>query len=447
MMATALAMLNYGLVLLYGILLSVCFAGGCAKAKHCWSVVAFSALILGIQFLFWSLCGLTFTMRLYPLISHVPLVFMLVFALEKPWGITIASVLTAYFCCQLPRCFGSIALYLFRSQLAYQVVYTISIFPLFYILWKYFAKAAYKAMTYSTQTLLLFGGLPLFYYVFDYTINIYSDALYPGSMVIEFLPAAFAMFYVVFVASYHGEIQRRNEVESLRGIMTLQLEQAKNEVNTLQQIKDKTAAYRHDMRHHFTMIDSYLKVGNTLKAEAYIDCAIHDIERIKPVRYCENISVNLIFAAFAEKASKSDVTFIAESNIPSTLPLSETELCALLSNGLDNAITAASKCTGSRQKLTRVNCQPHKERLLILISNTYEDEVVMQDGLPQTSNPGHGLGVKSIRMIAERHGGYCSFEVKDGLFNMKVVLPPQLVEHITPNHVYQGQAADATVVT
>ena len=47
----------------------------------------------------------------------------------------------------------------------------------------------------------------------------------------------------------------------------------------------------------------------------------------------------------------------------------------------------------------------------------------MKDGLPQTSKPGHGFGVKSIRMIAEKHGGYSSFEIKDGLFYMKVALP------------------------
>ena len=138
---------------------------------------------------------------------------------------------------------------------------------------------------------------------------------------------------------------------------------------------------------------------------------------------CENISANLILTAYAEKASKRDVTFLAEANIPSTLPLSETELCALFSNGLENAITAASECSGNRQKFVRINCQPHKQRLLILICNTYEGEIVMKDGLPQTSKPGHGFGVKSIRMITEKHSGYSSFEIKDGLFYMKVALP------------------------
>ena len=429
-MVATLGLINYGLVLLYGILLSVSFTGGCATRKGRWSIIAFSALMLSVQYFCWSIYGLSMTTKLYPLISHLPLVLMLVFALKKSWGVSIASVLTAYFCCQLPRWLGTTSLSLFKTQFAYQMGYTISIFPLFYVLWKYFAKAAYKAMTYSTQTLLLFGGLPLFYYLYDYVTTIYSKILFTDArMAVESLPAVMAVFYVVFVTSYHVEIQQRIEAESTRGVLALQVEQAKYDVNSLQQMEDRTAAYRHDMRHHFSMISGYLKVGETLKAQTYINLAMYDIESIKPVRYCENISVNLIFTAFAEKASKRNITFYAKANVPSVLPLSETELCALFSNGLENAITAASKCTKNRQKSVRINCQPHKGRLLILISNTYEGEIVFQNGLPQTSRSGHGFGTKSIRIIAERCGGYSSFEVKDGLFTMKVVLPLKSASH------------------
>lgn len=144
-MIATLDLWNYGLVLLYGMLLSVSFAGGCGTQKNRWSIAAFGASILGMQYLCWSLYGLSVTTKLYPLISHLPLVLMLVLGLKKPWGVAIASVLTAYFCCQLPRWIGTVAHSLIKTQLAYQVGYTISIFPLFYALWKYFAKAAHKA--------------------------------------------------------------------------------------------------------------------------------------------------------------------------------------------------------------------------------------------------------------------------------------------------------------
>lgn len=47
----------------------------------------------------------------------------------------------------------------------------------------------------------------------------------------------------------------------------------------------------------------------------------------------------------------------------------------------------------------------------------------MENGLPQSSREGHGFGVKSIKMIAEKYRGYCSFNAQDGIFTLKTVLP------------------------
>jgi len=73
--------------------------------------------------------------------------------------------------------------------------------------------------------------------------------------------------------------------------------------------------------------------------------------------------------------------------------------------------------------IVRVNCQLHKGNLLIYIKNPYEGKVVFRDNMPQSDRPEHGFGVKSIKLIADMHGGFCSFEAKDGIFTLKVVLP------------------------
>lgn len=423
-MAVVLSTLNYALVLLYGILLSVSFAGGCTSPKDRWSVAVLSITVMLVQALCWLMWGLAVTARLYPLISHIPLVLTLAFALKKPWFVAISSVLTAYFCCQLPRWIGTIALYLFETQLAYQLVYLISIFPIFILLCQYFSQPAYKAMTYSAHSPLLFGGLPLLYYLFDYTATVYTKALYEGvRMVSELLPAAMALFFMLFVTIYHHEVQRRNQIELQNSMLAMQLEQAKYDVFAFRQMQEQTATYRHDMRHHLSMISGYLVTDDTVRAREYIQAVELDIENITPVRYCENTAANLILSAFAQRAKKLGVVLSVEANINDALPLSETELSALLSNSIENAVTAASQCGGEERRVVRINCQLHKGNLLICIKNPYEGKIIMQNGLPQSSRPQHGFGVKSIKMIAESHGGFCSFDARDGAFTLKAVLP------------------------
>ena len=423
-MADALGAMNYAMVLLYGIFLSVSFAGGCTSQKERRCVAVLCIAVLMVQGLCWQFWGLGITMRCYPFISHLPLVLTLVIALKRQWGVAVVSVLTAYFCCQLPRWIATIALYIYGSQLAYEMGYIISIVPIFCFLEKYFAVAAHRAMTYSKRSLYLFGGLPLFYYLFDYATTVYTNALYEGiRMISEFLPAAMALFYVVFVAVYHNEVQRRNRIELQNSLLSMQFEQAKHDVSALLSMQEQTAAHRHDMRHHLAMIGGYLKTGDAEKAMAYIEAAEYGISQITPERYCANVAVNLILSSFEKRGKQVGVDLSVEANVPESLPISEMELSALLSNGIENAVTAAAQYGGEERKTVRINCQMHKGHLLIFISNPYEGGIIMRDGLPQSHQPEHGFGVKSIKMIADLHGGFCSFEAEDALFTLKVVLP------------------------
>lgn len=423
-MVDILILINSAQVFLYGFFLTLRLAGGCSsqKERHIIGVLCISISV--VQVLCWRFFGFTATWKFYPLISHLPIILVLVFALKKPLGISIVSVLTGYFCCQLPRWVATIFLELFGTQIAYQISYILTIPPIFFLLNRYFTASAYKAMSYSRSSLLLFGTLPLFYYVFDYVTRVYTSFLYEGTrMISEFLPTIMVLFYVVFVAFYHNEVQKRNKTELQNSMLAMQFEQAKNDIFSLQQIQVQTAAYRHDMRHHFAMISGYLETGEEEKAIQYIKLAKHDIDRITPKQYCENTAINLVLSAFSDKGEKLGVTLSVEANIPNTLPIPETALCTLFSNGLENAVFAAASLSDKKQKTVRVNCQIHKGNLLIYIKNPYEGEVFFQDNLPKSDHPEHGFGSKSIKMIADMRGGYCSFEGKNGIFTLKVVLP------------------------
>lgn len=143
----------------------------------------------------------------------------------------------------------------------------------------------------------------------------------------------------------------------------------------------------------------------------------------RTICYCENNIVNLILSFFAAKARKNNVDFLVDVRLPQSLSISETELCALLSNALGNAIEAASKVVVEEFRRVRISCQTHKGNLLIFIENSFTGRLVMEKGLPKSSREGHGFGIRSMVMINERYKGYCSFEAKGEVFIMRIVLP------------------------
>ena len=165
--SSVLDALSYGLVLVYGLVLAAAIAGSFETARQRRIVLWLCPVFLLVQLLGWLLLGEDGVTQIYPLIVHLPLVLILVFALKRPWGVSIVSTCMAYLCCQPPHWGQVAAEMLTHSAFAAIIIYILLLGAFFYLLQRYFVAAAYSTMTYSRSALLLFGSLPCTYYIFD----------------------------------------------------------------------------------------------------------------------------------------------------------------------------------------------------------------------------------------------------------------------------------------
>ncbi|MBQ9836611.1 MAG: GHKL domain-containing protein [Oscillospiraceae bacterium] len=420
---TVFELLNYGLVLLFGLFLSVRVAGGYGHGRRPWLPYLLGLLFLLVQGLCYSLWGVVMAERFYPLIVHLPLTLVLTFVLKKPFGVSLVSVCTAYLCCQLPHWVRLTMLMLTDSPLISEITYTLCIIPAFWLLRRYFAPAAYSAMTYSRKTLLLFGSLPLAYYLFDYATTVYYDIFATQVQAIyEFLPTALIVFYVLFLALYHVQSQKEAQAELQRAMLETALKQSHGEMERLKATAHQTAVYHHDMRHHLNMIDGFLHTDKPEQASEYIRRIREDLSTISVHRYCENEAVNLLCSSFAEKAERMGVTLTMEVSLPKALPISDTELCSVVSNGLENALHAVEALDKNR-RWVQFSCRIRNNNLLLEIKNPYKGKIRMQDGVPVSVQENHGYGCHSIQTIARQNRGHCLFSPENGVFTLRVALP------------------------
>lgn len=424
---------NFALVFLFGVSLSVSFAGGC-KVRRDWVVLlALCPIFLAFQTASWLLLGLDTAKRFYPFTVHLPLLLGLTLGLKKPLGISLVSICTGYLCCQLPRCGSIMTAAVTGSALTGEIVYTLIIVPIFFLLWRYFVPSVQGAMEESPRSLLLFGTLPVLYYVCGYTVTFGSDLLsseplssdhvYSGLQIaVQILPTLVGLLYMIYTIAYRQQLQQRTQAELLSSRMAGQLKQAETEMASLRRSEAQAAAYHHDMRHHLTAIDGFLSTGSLQQAQEYIKKVRTDIEVITPKRFCENELVNLLCSSFSAKAERMGVRLKVEAAVPDSLPVSDTELCALLSNGLENALNAAGT-QEERRRWVEFYCGVRLDKLLIEIRNPYSGEIPFRDGLPITSQPRHGYGCRSIRTITESYQGLCEFSAEDRIFTLRVALP------------------------
>lgn len=426
MMDSIILLFRSFIVLIFGVTVCIMFAGVQHKRGERLAIILFIAFTLFIQILCWQMLGLNITLKLYPFIAHLPSVLFLVLYYRRPLIISINSMLTAYLCCQIPKWLGSLTASITGNRYADHFGYLVTMCVVYYLLRKYVTGSVVQLLERSKRSCLLFAAVPLLYYIFDYVTTIYTNLLYSGAReAVQFAPSVLCTFYLIFVLLYYNETQKQTEAQRERDILAAQYNHARLELDTMRRMQSNTAIYRHDMRHHLSLIGGFAADGDLHKIKDYLSSTEAAIDALTPIHYCENDTVNLIISNFVSKAKKLQVALYADIKLSEDLGINDTELCSLLSNALENAIIAASQVEDEKLRRVYIHAAINDDRLIISTENAYMGEIEMEGELPKSNkkDAGHGFGIKSIVDIIERHGGLYSFETEGGVFILRLMLP------------------------
>ncbi len=416
-----ISILNAGAVWLFGSVLSVAFCD-ITWSRRNKGVTAAVLLLMGLAqvAVFAHFGGVTLRLW-YPVITHLPLALLLWHLCGSLlWSVT--AVCTAYLCCQMRRWLALLFVSVFSGgellQSSLELAFTL---PLLVLLCC--AASDIRAVSrYPLGIQLQFAGLPAIYYGFDYLTRVYTNWLSAGvTAAVEFMPFVCAVAYLAFTLHSAAVQRRQNELVQLQSNLALQVRQSAREIESLRRTQQLSAAYRHDMRHHLQYLDSCLENGSLQEAQHYIRTLDHQLCSQAVTVYCENTAVNLILSAFAARAREQGIDMDIKVQLGSQLAISDTDLCVLLSNALENAIHACAGLPADRSLQIRVAAYEKAGRLFLQAVNSC-GEVHFANGLPVTDKPGHGMGVRSICAIVEKYAGIYSFSVEDGIFYLRLSL-------------------------
>lgn len=417
MLAAAIEFSRYFIVWLFGALVAVDLARMERTRKNYLVFGCFIVILFILQVSCLITWGMEVTTKVYPLLSHLPVVIFIFLYLKRSLLIAFTSMFVSFLCCQFPRWMGSVAGAVFDSVTLNHVGYIATALLTYYLLQKYVMTSAQHLMERSVKSCLLFAAVPAFYYLFDPIAFVYTDIMYSGSRAaLQFMPFLVSIFYFVFVLLYYEETQKQVRMQRERDLLHTQFKRAQTQIASLRHMQQNAAAYRHDMRHHLALLQALASRGDIEEIQKYLRTAQSDIDAITPIRYCENETVNLILSAYAVKAKQGEIMFTVEASLPEALTFSDTELCSLLSNALENAIHACEAITDSSERRIKLRIYSKNNKLCIDIRNSYQTKPVFRKGLPVSKEPGHGYGTKSMAQIVEKHGGVYQFSVKDDWF-------------------------------
>lgn len=412
-----LAIINFGFVLFFGIVLTLSFANAQSQKNTRQYTLIFFFLGM-IQIMAYFAFGEEFLLKSYPFATHIPLFLLLKYHYKKSTYIAGISILSAYLFCT-PRKWIGTAISFFWSydtEVSYLVQIILTI-PLLVIIVRYVSPYVVRLKFESSKILKHFIAVPLIYYVLEYVFTVYTDLLYQGNAaIIELMDAVVVVVYFIFSIVYLKTLYEKKEVEVQQALFKVIADQSKAEIEALRKSQEQAIIYRHDLRHHLNYLYACISERNVEEALSYIAKVCEDIDNTKVIRYSENESVNLILSSYAAKAAEKKIH--SEINV-STVDfgkLAVPDLCRLLSNALENAVYACESIPDSNARYIKLHIYTKNKKLCIDIRNSYQTEPVIHQGYPVSKKQGHGFGTKSMAHVVEKYGGICRFLAKDGFF-------------------------------
>lgn len=200
-------------------------------------------------------------------------------------------------------------------------------------------------------------------------------------------------------------------------------EYSRQYAQTVKEQYEQTRRLRHDMKQYSAAMLALIRSGKTEAAEKLAEEQTDDLSKIETVINVDNDFLNAILNSKLSFARSKDIDVLC--SIENDLSgIENTDLCNLMGNLLDNAVSAAEKCEPD-SRLIEVNISSANSKLIIIIKNSICNSVLEENPkLKSTKQDAahHGYGVKTIHSIAEKYNGTVDFFEEGLMFICRVEL-------------------------
>lgn len=193
----------------------------------------------------------------------------------------------------------------------------------------------------------------------------------------------------------------------------------------LQKVYEENSTLQHDYKNHLLAINELIKENKNEEALLYISNYIKYAKTT--LNHVETGSeiLNIIVNSKINEAREKNITFKYNIEFLNRLIMEDIDVCALMSNLLDNAIKECEYIEENKSwiylKMARRN-----DMLLIEIGNSIRPEKHKKRQFFTTENSNskeHGWGMKSIDRVISKYGGTKEYSIENNKIEFFIVLP------------------------
>lgn len=228
------------------------------------------------------------------------------------------------------------------------------------------------------------------------------------------------VFYLLHdIANREQELQEKRTFER----------EARNQLKLYESISDNMERQRaktHEYQNQMTCMQTLLQKKEYDKLGEYMEKMNGKILSNLDCINTNHAMVNAVLNKKYQEAIEQGISVICKINDLSAIQMEDQDIALLLSNLLNNAITACAKCT--ERKFIKLKFYCEKEFIIFSVRNTYQGEIVYKDGIIQTDKDDkqeHGIGIKNMIRVIEKYDGSYVIEHKNGEFFFSIMIPQE----------------------
>ncbi len=307
------------------------------------------------------------------------------------------------------------------------VAYLLCYFVVYTLCYTFFARRIAKDGEFVLQkpTLLIWVVLILFVDIVLNAVVVYNSTeqnflnakvLYVN-VITTYLYNILCCFFMLFIQFVMIDVQKlKRDLEITNHILQQERKQYQISKENIDLINRKC----HDMKYQIGQIVAEGGAGGKTVREIEGMIDIYD-----SMLKTGNEALDVIFAEKSLLCRKNDIKLNCMIDGARLSFMETADIYVLFGNLMDNAIEAVGKLDEVDKRIISVNVYAEADKLHIVMSNYFVGQIdIRPDGMPQTTKADkdyHGIGMRSVCLIAERYGGTTDFTIDDGIFTVEIV--------------------------
>lgn len=259
----------------------------------------------------------------------------------------------------------------------------------------------------------LIAWLFFFFYAFNHlNLDQTKDALFYLSVAV--LPGLFILFFLyVKNTMYLRDQEQRDKVQ------IAQLQQQYAYYQDKQKDEERIRSIYHDMKNHLLVLEGSQATDETRKMAQELRSQIADYEDYV---HTGNEFLDIILKDKAAKAREKQIDFSAMVDFHGIDFIEPLDISTIFGNAIDNAIEASENLPEYNRLIT-VKAERVRDMLLITIENNTPPGKHLAEETTKKDRFVHGFGIPNIKKAAEKYDGQCSFQQKESIYQLKILIP------------------------